>query len=89
MAGQGSTAQVRSNDAIGDCLGGVGMLQMRPHDMRPRLTLLRNLMLQNMGREREVPPLAVRTLRSVGASLRITGRRRENPGLTTAGKTLD
>lgn len=35
--------------------------------MQPRVMLLRNIMLQNLGRERDVPPLAGRALRDAGA----------------------
>lgn len=34
--------------------------------MRARLMLLRNIMLQNLGRERDVPPLALQALQEAG-----------------------
>jgi CO/xanthine dehydrogenase Mo-binding subunit len=42
-------------------------LQERPEDLQARLLQLRNLMMQGMGREREVPHRAIRALREAGA----------------------
>lgn len=42
-------------------------MAMRPKDMAPRVMLLRNLMLQDQGREADVPALALASLRELSA----------------------
>lgn len=42
-------------------------MRERGHDLRARLLLLRNLMRQGLGREREVPWQALRALQEAGA----------------------
>jgi hypothetical protein len=46
--------------------GHAGCLQERPEDLQARVMQLRNLMMQGMGREREVPHRAIRALREAG-----------------------
>jgi len=43
-------------------------MRARPHDMQPRVMLLRNLMLQDGGREADVPALALRALTRLAES---------------------
>jgi hypothetical protein len=42
-------------------------LQERPGELQARVLQLRNLMMQGMGREREVPHRAIRALQEAGA----------------------
>eukprot|EP00878_Enallax_costatus_P025773 GHUV01027602.1.p2 GENE.GHUV01027602.1~~GHUV01027602.1.p2 ORF type:complete len:133 (-),score=22.25 GHUV01027602.1:1449-1847(-) len=41
-------------------------IQERPWDLQPRVILLRNLMKQGLGRERDVPWLAIQALQETG-----------------------
>lgn len=42
------------------------LIQERPWDLQPRVILLRNLMKQGLGRERDVPWLAIQALQQTG-----------------------
>jgi hypothetical protein len=76
-AGRPPAAVLRAVEASGgsdahNCSAGVRrappllLLQERPLDTSARVLLLQNIMLQNLGRERDVPALAMRCLTEAG-----------------------